>query len=56
VRGRIGERPDRPDEIEHRSGPAVRHDQRQRVRVLGLDVNEVNVEAVDPGHELRMWV
>ena len=29
------------------------HDQRQRVLVLGLDVDEVDVDAVDLGHELR---
>ena len=34
----------------------MRHDQRQRVLVLGRDVNEVDVHAVDLGRELRQRV
>ena len=34
----------------------MRHDQRQRVLVLGRDVDEVDVHAVDLGRELRQRV
>ena len=56
VRGRIGERADGVDHLDDRAGPAVRHDQRQRVRVRGLHVDEVDVHAVDLGLELRQRV
>ena len=53
VRGGIGERPDDLQLLDDRPGPSVRDDQRQRVLVLGADVNEVNVKPVDLGQELR---
>ena len=53
VRGRVGQRADRVDQLDHRARPAVRHDQRQRVLVRRPDVDEVDVHAVDLGHELR---
>ena len=53
VRGRVGQRADRVEQLDHGAGPAVGHDQRQRVRVRRLDVDEVDVHAVDLGHELR---
>ncbi len=53
VRGRVGERADRLEQLDHRAGPAVRHDQRQGVLVLGFDVDEVDVDPVDLGRELR---
>ena len=34
LRGRVGERTDDLEQLDDRAGPAVRHDQRQRVRVL----------------------
>lgn len=34
----------------------MRHDQRQSIGVLRANVNEVNVEPVDLGHELRAGV
>ena len=34
VRGRVGERADGLEQLDDRAGPAVRHDQRQRVLVL----------------------
>ena len=34
VRGRVGQRADGLEQLDHRAGPAVRHDQRQRVLVL----------------------
>ena len=56
VRGRVGERADDPEQLDDRAGPAVRHDQRQRVRVRRLHVDEMDVHPVDPGHELRQRV
>src|SRR5438105_11896219 len=47
------------DEVEvlgRRTWPAVRQDQRERVGLLRLHVDEVDVLAVDLGHELRMAV
>ena len=56
VRGRVGERADDPEQLDHRAGPAVRDDQRQRVRVRRPDVDEVDVHPVDLGRELRQRV
>ena len=56
VRRRVGQRADRLEQLDDRAGPAVRHDQRQRVLVLGLDVDEVDVHPVDLGRELRQRV
>ena len=53
VRGRVGQRADGLEQLDHRAGPAVRHDQRQRVLVSRLHVDEVDVHAVDLGRELR---
>ena len=52
----IGERLDDLELLDHRARPAVRHDQRQGVFVLRPDVDEVDVEAVDLGDELRIAV
>ena len=56
VRGRVGERADGVQQLEDRAGPAVGHDQRQRVLVRRPHVDEVDVHAVDLGHELRQRV
>ena len=56
VRGRVRQRADGVDHLDHGAGPAVGHDQRQRVLVLGPDVDEVDVHAVDLGDELRQRV
>ncbi len=53
VRRRIGERPDDLAELDDRARPAVRDDQRQRVLAGRADVQEVDVQAVDLGAELR---
>jgi hypothetical protein len=42
--------------LDHGAWPAMCHDHRQRVRMRGADVNEMNVEAVDLGDELRQGV
>ena len=56
VRGRVGERADRIEQLDDRAGPAVGHDQRQRVLVPRLHVDEVDVHSVDLGRELRQRV
>ena len=56
VRGRVGQRADGLEQLDHGAGPAVRHDQRQRVLVLRPDVDEVDVHAVDLGRELRQRI
>ena len=43
----FGQRIDDFQLLDDRAGPSVRDDQRQRVRVLRADVNEVNVDAID---------
>jgi hypothetical protein len=54
VRGRIGERTDHFEHLDHRAGPAVSHDQWQRVLVIRLDVDEMDVDTVDLGRELTV--
>ena len=56
VRGRVGEWADGLEQLDDRTRPAVRHDQRQRVLVRRLHVDEVDVEPVDLGLELRQRV
>ena len=56
VGGRIGERADDVEHLDHRTGPAVRDEQRQRVLVRRLDVDEMDLEPVDLGLELRQRV
>jgi hypothetical protein len=56
VRGRIGEPADELQLLEDRSRPAVADDQRERVLVLGANVDEVDVEPVDLGDEVRNGV
>ena len=53
VRGGIGQRLDDLQLLDDRARPAVRDDERQRVLVLRADVDEVDVEPVDLGDELR---
>jgi hypothetical protein len=43
VRGRVGERADGPEQLDDRPGPAVRHDQRQRVLMRRPHVDEMDV-------------
>src|SRR4029077_19394554 len=56
VRGRVGERTDGLEQLDDRSGPAVRHDQRHRVLVLRLHVDKVDVDPIDLRLELRQRV
>src|SRR3712207_135567 len=53
VRGRVGERADGLEQLDDRAGPAVGHDQRQRILMPRPDVDEVDLDPVDLGRELR---
>jgi hypothetical protein len=53
VRRRIGERTQHLQELDHRPRPAVSDDHRQRALVLRAQVDELDVETVDRGDELR---
>ena len=53
---RIGQWIDDFQLLNDRAGPSVRHDHRQRVRQLRTHVNEVDVDTVDLGRELRQRV
>ena len=56
VGSRVGQRADRVDQLDHRARPAMDHDQRQRALVRRLDVDEVDVDAIDLGQELRQRI
>ena len=56
MRGRVGEWADGLEQLDDRARPAVRHDQRQRVLVRRLHVDEMDVQPVDLGLELRQRV
>ena len=56
VSGRVGQRADGLEQLDDRAGPAMRHDQRQRVLVPRPDVDEVDLDPVDLGRELRQRV
>ena len=56
VSGRVGQRADGVEQLDDRAGPAVGHDQRQRVLMPRLDVDEVDLDPVDLGRELRQRV
>jgi hypothetical protein len=56
VSGRVGQRADGLQEFDDRAGPAVRHDQRQRVLMRRLHMDEVDIHPVDLGRELRQRV
>ena len=53
VCGRVRQGTDGVDQLHDGAGPAMGHDQRQRVLVRRPDVNEVDVHPVDLGRELR---
>ena len=56
VSGRVGQRADGLQQLDDRAGPAVRHDQRQRILMPRPDVDEVDLDPVDLGRELRQRV
>ncbi len=49
----VGQRPDDLVELDNRAGPAVGQHQRGRVEMRGADMQEVDVQPVDRGQELR---
>ncbi len=53
MRRGIGQGIDDLQLLDDRAGPSVRDDERQRVFVLRTNVNEMNVEPIDLGDELR---
>ncbi len=53
VRRGIGERLDDLQLLDDRARPPVGDDQRQRVLVLRANVNEMNVQPIDLGNEVR---
>src|SRR5450631_1997222 len=56
MRGGVGEPIDDLHLLDERTGPSVAEDERQRLLVLGADVDEVDVQPVDLGDELRVGV
>ena len=56
VRGGIGQRIDNLHLFDDRAGPSVSNNQRQGIFVFRTDVNEMNVQPVDLGEELRQGV
>src|SRR5919106_3215202 len=53
IRSRIGQRLDDLHLLDDRAGPSVQDDEWQGVFMLRADVNEVNVQPIDLGDELR---
>src|SRR5918999_5973184 len=49
----IGERTDDLQLLDDRAGPSVRDDERQRIFMFRTNVNEMNVQPVDLGDEVR---
>jgi hypothetical protein len=56
MRCRIGQRIDNFQLLDDRAGPSVRDDERQRIFMLRANVDEVNVQPIDLGDELRQGV
>jgi hypothetical protein len=56
VSGRVGQRADGLQQLDDRAGPTVGHDQRQRIPVRRLHVDEVDIRPIDLGRELRQRV
>ena len=56
VLGRIRERTDGVEHLYDRTGPAVRHDQRQCILVWGSHVEKVDFHTIDLGSELGQRV
>ena len=53
MRRGIGQGIDDLQLLDDRAGPSVRDDERQRIFVLRTHVNEMNVDPIDLGDELR---
>ena len=51
-----GQRIDDLHLFDNRAGPSVRDDERHRILMFRTDVDEMNVDPIDPGNELRECV
>ena len=56
MRRRIDERVDDLQLLDDRAGPTVRDDERQRIVMLRAGVDEVDVQSVDLGDEVRIGI
>ena len=56
VRRRIDQRIDDLQLLDDRAGPSMRDDDRQRILMLRTNVDEMNVEPIDLGDEVRQGV
>jgi hypothetical protein len=56
VCGRVGQPIDDLQLLDYRAGPPVINDERQRILVLGPDMDEVDVQPVDLRQEMRKVV
>ena len=56
MRRRVGQRPDDLHLLDERARPAMRDDERQGALVLRADVDEVDVQPIDLGQEVRKGV
>ena len=56
VRRGVGQRIDDLQLLDDRTRPSMRHDHRQSVLVLRANMNEMNVDPVDLGDELRQGI
>ena len=56
MRRRIDQRIDDLQLLDDRAGPSVRDDEWQRILMLRANVNEMNVQAIDLGDEVRQGV
>jgi hypothetical protein len=52
----IGQRIDNLELLDDRAGPPVRDDERHRVFMFRTNVDEMNVQPIDLGHELRQGI
>src|SRR5690349_13706946 len=52
----IGQRIDDLQLLDHGAGPSMRDDERHRILMLGTNVNEMNVQPIDLGDELRQGI
>jgi hypothetical protein len=53
MRRGIGQRFDDFQLLDDRAGPSVSDDERERILMWRTEVNEMNIQAVDLGYELR---
>jgi hypothetical protein len=52
----IGQWIDNLELLDDRTGPPVRDDERQRIFMFRTNVNEMNVQPIDLGYELRQCI